>query len=78
MARKTDRQKIFGGNDVEPACKLCEKGRFSADEQAVLCDKKGIVPLYFSCRKFSYDPLKKRPVWLPKASKHDKDDFSLD
>ena len=47
-------------DDMEPLCAYCKHGsQISVDR--VACIKRGIVLLYGSCRKFSYDPLKRQP-----------------
>lgn len=65
--------RLFGKN-IEPACAYCENGSPSKDGSMILCDKKGIVSPYYSCRKFCYAPLKrvpKPPMPLPKYSAED-------
>ena len=52
------RQKLYG-NNIQPACELCANGRRSLDGKAVLCTKKGVMPLYHHCRRFAYDPLRR-------------------
>jgi len=47
-------------NDIEPCCAYCKHGsQINADR--VACLKQGIVSLWGSCKKFSYDPLKRQP-----------------
>ena len=68
--------RLFGKN-IEPACAYCENGKPSRDGSMILCDKKGVVSPYYSCRKFDYAPLKripKRPMPLPE---YDSEEFSL-
>ena len=45
-------KKLFGGH-ISPACEYCRYGEPSADNQMILCPKKGIVAPYFACRRFS-------------------------
>ncbi|MCL2568566.1 MAG: hypothetical protein FWE12_03905 [Oscillospiraceae bacterium] len=46
--------------NIDPSCAYCKHGsQLSYDK--VACMKRGVVPLYGSCRKFSYDPLKRVP-----------------
>jgi len=71
------KQKIYG-NRIEPACDVCQMGKRSADGQAVLCAKKGIMPLYHSCRKFIYDPLKREPTPNQQLPAYSPEEFSLD
>lgn len=46
---------------IEKYCKYCEKAKTLSDPDTMLCSKKGIVSAGYSCRKFSYDPLKRTP-----------------
>lgn len=71
------RQKLYG-NHIDPACEVCQHGRRSADGRAVLCARKGVVPLYYHCRKFQYDPLKRDPPRRPKRPSHTADEFTLE
>ena len=54
---------IFRKN-VEPACAYC-KHSAPAGEDSCICVKKGIVSLWDSCRRFSYDPLRRVPEAAP-------------
>ena len=46
--------------DIEACCAYCKHGsQVSVDR--VACVKRGVVPLYGACRKFSYAPLKRQP-----------------
>ena len=45
----------------ERLCALCEKGTPVPGGEFVICRKKGLVDERFSCRAFSYDPLKRKP-----------------
>ena len=48
----------------EKICAFCEHCVSLFDEDNMLCDKNGIVSKGHTCKKFSYDPLKRTP---PKA-----------
>lgn len=67
--------KIFG--DVEPKCAYCEHGQIASNSTQVLCIKRGIFDLSYSCRKFKYDPLKKIPQETPELQQYSAEDFSL-
>lgn len=59
---------------IEPSCSYCRYGKYSIDNNKILCNKKGILEIYNSCNKFRYDPLKrspKRQIILPKFEKSD-------
>ena len=66
------------GNRIEPACEVCRHGRRAADGQTVLCNYKGVVPLYHRCRKYEYDPLRRIPARPPALKAHSAEEFSLD
>ena len=51
--------KLFG-NNIEPACEYCVNGKRS-DNGMILCVKVGVVNPFFSCKKFDYDPLRRKP-----------------
>lgn len=51
--------KLFGSN-IEPACEYCVNGKKSENEM-ILCAKVGVVDPSFCCKKFDYDPLKRKP-----------------
>ncbi len=52
-------------NDIEKYCKFCEKAVTLSDPDTMLCRKNGVVSAADSCRKFTYDPLKREPKIKP-------------
>ena len=68
--------KLFS-RDISPACKYCAFGRATADGGEVLCEKRGIMLPDSSCKKFSYDPLKREPARCAAPSDFTAEDFSL-
>ena len=46
---------------AERICAFCEKAEALCDEENMLCRKNGVVPKRYTCRSFSYDPLKRLP-----------------
>ncbi len=44
----------------ERICAFCEAATPLYDDDLMLCNDKGIVDCRYSCRKFSYDPLKRK------------------
>ncbi|MEM0530109.1 MAG: hypothetical protein ACOX85_04975 [Candidatus Pararuminococcus gallinarum] len=68
--------KLFG-NRIEPACIYCALGRPGRDDSIILCPKRGVVTPYHSCRKFSYDPLKRIPKKPRLLTQYSPDDFKL-
>lgn len=70
------RRKLYG-NNVEASCEYCIHGRKSSDGKAVLCPKRGVMPLYHHCRKYEYDPLKRIPMSQPKIGEYNINDFKI-
>ena len=69
-------RKIIGS--IEPKCEYCKIGKISADNNKVLCPKKGVMNKDFFCKKFRYDPLKRVPEEkMPELMKFTPEDFSL-
>jgi hypothetical protein len=63
---------------IEPSCAYCLHGNAIGEGQ-VACLKKGITDADSSCKKFSYDPLKRTPEPPQKLKKSDfsEEDFIL-
>lgn len=55
MANKSRRE-------LDRACVYCENASLLQDKDFVLCRRHGVVNAGHSCRRFSYDPLKRIPV----------------
>lgn len=70
------KHRLFGTR-VEPACSYCKFGSPAADERTILCPKNGVVAPYYACRKYRYDPLKRRPTPQNTLPKYDQSDFEL-
>lgn len=69
--------KLFN-KKIEPMCEYCTHADRSVDAVTVLCSKKGRVDLSSHCKKFSYDPLKRKPKIFPVLKDFSPEDFSLD
>ena len=63
---------------IERSCSYCAHCAKLNDDQ-VLCTKRGIMPLYGQCMKFSYDPCKRVPSKAKALDfrKYDQEDYSL-
>lgn len=70
------RRKLYG-NSIQPCCEYCAHGRKSSDGKAVLCTKRGVMPLYHHCRKYLYDPLKRIPFRQPAIGKYSEEEFRI-
>lgn len=64
-------------SEISPKCEYCVHGRLAADEETVLCPKKGIMRLDDACRRFQYDILKRKPRKAPELSGYSAEDFAL-
>ncbi len=69
------KRKIIG--NIEPKCIYCTHGKISSDGKSVLCHKKGVVDKDFSCKKFSYDPIKRIPERKPELQQFTAEDFEF-
>lgn len=63
---------------IKRDCSYCKHGTPIGDDQ-VLCVKQGAVSIYYSCRKFRYDPCKRIPPKMKALDfqKYENVDFSL-
>lgn len=55
--KKTD----YFDKKIEPKCAYCEHGQPGRSNKMILCTKCGIVNEDYSCKKFTYSPLKRIP-----------------
>ncbi len=60
------------------SCCYCNHGTAMGEDQ-ILCAKRGVVSVYYSCRKFRYDPCKRVPPKMKPLDfqKYNDTDFSL-
>lgn len=70
-------RKLYGGKDIEPKCEYCANGDKSEDGTLVFCEKKGILPPDYKCRRFKYDPLMRVPKVAPRLDEFSPEDFEL-
>jgi hypothetical protein len=64
-------------NLIEKRCCYCESASPIHETTGYICNKKGIVPYNFSCKKFIFDPLKLSPVLPAKSLQFSPEDFQL-
>lgn len=64
------------GNHIDPNCAYCAFSVENGDE-APGCEKKRRPAEPGGCKKFSYDPLKRKPKTLPELPSFDPKDFEL-
>ena len=61
---------------IEPRCSYCARGT-QLDEATVLCLKRGVTSPGGHCRRFRYDPLKRKPPQPVAPPPLKQADFSL-
>ncbi len=71
------KQKLLNRKKYSPECSFCQHGKLSADGESVLCVKKGVMMTDSSCRKFVYDPLKRKPKKSPKLTEFEPSEFEI-
>lgn len=69
-------QKYFS-DEIPPACAYCRYGFPTKDAERYLCEKQGVVPPDYSCRRYVYCPLKRIPRRAPKLKSYTREDFML-
>ena len=63
--------------DIEPACEYCVHGHMPSGSEYVLCKREGLMPPDSHCRKFKYDPLRRKPKKAPVLPEYSEDDFKI-
>ena len=71
------KKKLIGDN-IEPKCGYCKLSQPIQDVNIVLCSRIGITSSDGSCKKFIYDPLKRKPETPPELMQYTDKDFSLE
>ena len=68
-------KKLFGKQPAKCAC--CLYGTADEADQAVFCQKRGVMRPTDSCRAFVYDPLARKPKTAQPLPEYSAEDFSL-
>ncbi len=58
-------------------CMYCINGKPLESTDEVFCVKKGFVDKFSKCRKYKYDPLKRKPESATANTTYTADDFKL-
>ncbi|MCL1951325.1 MAG: hypothetical protein FWF60_00710 [Oscillospiraceae bacterium] len=74
---KHAKKALFRGSSYEPACELCRFGKSAPDGSSVLCSVRGVMRKQSSCKKYEYDPLKRKPNRAPLLPEYDPEEFAL-
>ena len=69
-------RRLFGDN-IEPACVYCRYGTRTKNGDKIMCPKNGMVDIYYKCRKFCYDPLRREPSKNAELPEFSRSDFEL-
>jgi len=64
-------------NVIEKRCCYCESASPIRETTGYICNKKGVVPYNFLCKKFVFDPLKLSPRLPAKTLQFSPEDFDL-
>ena len=70
-------KRLLNDKNIIPSCSYCAHGKVAPGGENVLCKKYGVVGREHSCRKFTYDVLKRQPKRPIALEKFDAKDFSL-
>lgn len=73
---KKMKKSVLSGN-ISPKCIYCETGIVAENGKSVLCTRKGVMQPDSYCKKFRYDPLKRKPETVKLMSGFTPEDFSL-
>lgn len=68
---------LFKIKEFPPACEYCLRGKHSPDGSCVLCAERGVMLMQSHCKKYTYDPLKRRPHATPTLPEYDAEQFAL-
>lgn len=71
------KKQLLSEQEFPATCSHCQFGRLAPDTQSVLCIKRGVMQASSSCKKYRYDPLKRKPRQAPKLPDYQDEDFSL-
>ncbi|MDR2525774.1 MAG: hypothetical protein LBC83_06295 [Oscillospiraceae bacterium] len=71
------KKRLFKSAAFAPACEYCLRGKHSPDGGCVLCAERGVMLMQSSCKKYVYDPLKRRPRPSPALPEFDPEQFSF-
>lgn len=70
------RNKLFDSG-ISPRCEYCQTGIASPGSDEILCRRMGVMQADSCCKKFRYDPLKRKPKVVSAVTDYSEDDFKL-
>ena len=68
---------LLRASKYNPACEFCRFGKSAPDGSSVLCSVRGVMRKQSHCRKYQYDPLKRKPSRAPLLPDYDPEQFEL-
>lgn len=68
---------FYFGKDIEPSCEYCIYYDTSENGTLHSCRKKQTLVLTGSCKRFEYDPLKRKPKRILTLPQYSAEDFKL-
>ncbi len=71
------RQKLFNKKDHTPNCATCVHARVIEGDAELLCVHEGVVDETDACRRYTYDPLKRRPTKHRLSGEFSAEDFKV-
>lgn len=71
------KKKLIGSN-IQPKCEYCKHSVALQESDTVLCPLAGVTVSDNACKKFKYDPLKRKPRSAPVLTQYSEEDFSLE
>jgi hypothetical protein len=77
MMHKMKNTTLFKAKEFPPACEYCLRGKHSPDGSCVLCAERGVMLMQSQCKKYQYDPLKRRPRPTPQLPDFDPEQFVI-
>ena len=75
MKRKV--KALLRARDYERVCEFCRYGKPSPDGNNVLCSLRGVMRRQSVCKKYEYDPIKRKPERAPLLPEFDPEQFAL-
>ncbi|MCL2532286.1 MAG: hypothetical protein FWE40_09085 [Oscillospiraceae bacterium] len=76
MSHKKTRA-LFHAKNYEPCCALCLHGKPAPDLGSILCPHRGVMLPDSLCKKYEYDPIKRRPERAPTLPEFEPEQFTL-
>ncbi len=62
---------------ISPACEYCAHGHDTKNGDMVQCTVKGVVSPYYRCKRFVYNPIRRKPHKSEALPKANPEDFAL-